>query len=262
MPRANRYKLPGHVWHITHRCHRQQFLLKFAQDRQLWRRWLFEARRRFDLCVLNFIVTSNHVHLLVQDRGSGEIAKSMQLIAGCTAQAYNRRKQRKGAYWEDRYHATAIQTDTHLARCMTYLDLNMVRAGAVAHPAEWDVGGYREIQQPPARYRVIDYLALRRVLGVPDLQRLQHIHQGWIEEGLKAESSLRDERWSQSLAIGNRQFVTQFQADLGMPAAHRVIEEDGLSYVLREDSGTYTLHSEAEIAIVRAENVVFLDELV
>ena len=43
MPRANRYLLPGHVWHITHRCHKQEFLLKFAKDRQRWRHWLFEA---------------------------------------------------------------------------------------------------------------------------------------------------------------------------------------------------------------------------
>ncbi len=28
MLRANRYFLPGHVWHITHRCHQKAFLLK------------------------------------------------------------------------------------------------------------------------------------------------------------------------------------------------------------------------------------------
>ena len=31
MPRARRYFLPGHVWHITHRCHQQEFFLKFAR---------------------------------------------------------------------------------------------------------------------------------------------------------------------------------------------------------------------------------------
>ena len=31
MPRANRYFLPGHVWHITHRCHKKEFLLKFQK---------------------------------------------------------------------------------------------------------------------------------------------------------------------------------------------------------------------------------------
>jgi hypothetical protein len=33
----------------------------------------------------------------------------MQLIAGRTAQEYNQRKARGGAFWEDRYHATAIE---------------------------------------------------------------------------------------------------------------------------------------------------------
>ena len=84
MPRANRYLLPGHVWHITHRCHKQEFLLKFAKDRQRWRHWLFEAKKRYGLSVLNYIVTSNHIHLLVRDCGRGEIAKSIQLIAGRT----------------------------------------------------------------------------------------------------------------------------------------------------------------------------------
>jgi REP element-mobilizing transposase RayT len=36
MARANRHILPGHVWHITHRCHKREFLLKFAKDRKRW----------------------------------------------------------------------------------------------------------------------------------------------------------------------------------------------------------------------------------
>jgi putative transposase len=33
MPRASRYFLPNHIWHITHRCHQRDFLLKFARER-------------------------------------------------------------------------------------------------------------------------------------------------------------------------------------------------------------------------------------
>jgi putative transposase len=103
MPRANRYFLPGHIWHITHRCHQKQFLLKFARDRQRYLNWLFEAKKRYGLCVLDYMVTSNHVHLLVKDTGRDVIAQSMQLVAGRTAQEYNQRKNRHGAFWGDRY---------------------------------------------------------------------------------------------------------------------------------------------------------------
>ena len=87
MPRANRHFLPGHVWHLTHRCHERDFLFKFARDRNRYLRWLYEARKRFGLCILNYQVTSNHIHLLVKDTGPNVIAQSMQLIAGPTAQS-------------------------------------------------------------------------------------------------------------------------------------------------------------------------------
>lgn len=260
MPRANRHQLPGHVWHITHRCHHRHFLLKFVRDRRTWRRWLYEARRRFGLCVLDFVVTSNHIHLLVQDQGAGEISRSMQLIAGRTAQEYNQRKQRRGAYWEDRYHATAVETDTHLSRCITYIDLNMVRAGAVSHPGQWEISGYREIQHPPERYRVIDYAALTELLGVSGLQALRSVHRAWVEEALRAERPVRDERWSESLAIGSYAFVAQFQQGLGIRAGRRAIEKRGDSHTLREPSGSYGPDFGVESDAPGAENAVLPDE--
>jgi len=57
------------------------------------------------------------VHLLVLDRGRDEIAARMRLIADRTGQSFNRRNRQCGAFWEDRYHATAVDTEQHLARC-------------------------------------------------------------------------------------------------------------------------------------------------
>jgi putative transposase len=67
MARAKRHYIPGHIWHITHRCHKREFLLKFAKDRRRWLLWLLEAKRRYGLVILNYMVTSNHIHLLVVD---------------------------------------------------------------------------------------------------------------------------------------------------------------------------------------------------
>jgi len=119
--------------------------LRFARDRRRWLRWLFEAKKRYGACLLNYAVTSNHIHLLLEDGPDPEvIPETMQLIAGRTGQEYNQRKGRQGAFGEDRYHATAVEGDFHLIRCMVYMDLNMVRAGVVSHPGEWAFSGYHE----------------------------------------------------------------------------------------------------------------------
>jgi putative transposase len=59
---------------------------KFARDRRRYLHWVFEAKKRFGLSLLNYMVTSNHVHLLVKDTGPNVIAESMQFNAGRTAQ--------------------------------------------------------------------------------------------------------------------------------------------------------------------------------
>ena len=149
MPRAHRHFIPGHVWHITHPSGDEfqsfQSFNRFAPFKPLSRETdkipllrnvrsaplfalAFRGKKCFGLSVLNYMITSNHVHLLIKDTGPNVIADSMQLIAGRTAQEYNQRKDRQGAFWEDRYHATAIEADEHLHRCRVYIDLNMVRA--------------------------------------------------------------------------------------------------------------------------------------
>ena len=91
MARAKRHYIPYQIWHITQRCHKREFLLKFKQDRYRWIQWLFEAKRRFGLVVLNYVATSNHTHLILKDDSEHRmIPQAIGLIAGRTAQEYNR----------------------------------------------------------------------------------------------------------------------------------------------------------------------------
>ena len=260
MPRAKRFYIPGCIWHITHRCHKQEFLLKFARDRDRWIELLFRVKNKYGLEILNYIVTSNHIHLLVADNGERDtIPRSMQVVAGQTAQEYNMRKKRKGAYWEDRYHATAIQSDSHFVKCLVYIDMNMVRTGVVSHPSEWRWSGYNEIQQPKKRYAIVNYNRLRELLGIDSLERLKMIHSQWIDECIKQNKMIRDEKWSQSIAVGDKQYVENIKTQLGVKAKHRKIHENEGSFELREDQVPYTADFDTEIKGLSPKNTYFLN---
>ncbi len=246
MPRANRYFIPGHVWHITHRCHNREFLLKFARDRKRWCYWLYEARKRYGLCVLNYMVTSNHIHLLVLDTGSGVIPKSMQLIAGRTAQEYNSRKRRRGAFWEDRYFATAVDCGSYLARCLVYIDMNMVRAGVVKQPGEWKHCGYHEIQSPPRRYQIIDREKLALLLGLEDVGSLSSYHAHWINDAFSSGASHREGFWTETVAVGSQRYIEQVMKDLGYKARRRKVSVVGDAYSVKEPVQPYAVQISEE----------------
>jgi len=211
--------------------------LRFARDKRQWITWLFEARKRYGLSILSYMVTSNHIHLLVSDNGDkGTIPKSIQLIAGRTGQQYNQRKQRKGAFWEDRYHATAVESDEHLMQSMVYIALNMVRAGVVGHPQDWPYSSYHEIQTPHSRYRIIDYAQLMALFAIRDLKELQEAYRERVREACMQQGNARERKWTESIAVGSKLFVEDTKERLGMRAHGReVIGGDG-TYHLREAS--------------------------
>jgi hypothetical protein len=76
-------------------------------------------------------------------------------------------------------------------------------AGHRQNTAEWIHGGYREIQQPPKRYRIIDIPALRDLGGFNDIATMQQQLRQWLIEELTINNSVRDKTWSESLAAGS-----------------------------------------------------------
>ena len=240
MARATRHYIPGQIWHITHRCHKRDFLLNLIKDRRRFIQWLFEAKRRYGLTILNYTVTSNHIHLLVLDgKGRDVIPQSIKLIAGRIGQEYNLRKKRKGAFWEDRYHATAVETGQHLLRCLVYIDLNMVRAGVVSHPSEWAFCGYNEIQKPRKKNVLIDHQKLSELTGFNSYDEFRMAHQELVYDSLVNGNNSRQPQWTESIAVGSKGLLGGIKDKLGILAkGRRILEKDG-ALQLRENPGTY-----------------------
>ena len=169
-------------------------------------------------------------------------------------------------FWEDRYHATAIEKNSHLRRYLVYIDLNMVRAGVVDHPKKWPFCGYNEIQDPPRRYRTIDLDILVKLMGFTDLHELQSAHKRWVEASLPMNESKRESRWTESIAVGSKSFIEELKMRLGFKAKGRSITGNDGHYRLRENVSNFGNNSlpgfePVEGANVEMTNTFFWDEI-
>lgn len=208
MPRRKRGFGPGGACcHITQRCTNGEYLLKFKCDRRNYVRRLSEGLSRHAVSLLNYVVTCNHSHLLVWSERPSEVTGLMQYLAGTTAQDYNRRKKRRGAYWGDRYHVTLIQSGPHLSRCLLYIDMNMVRAGVVAHPSDWETGGSRELMGIASDSALIDQAAVVRLLTCGDMADLRNWHERTLCELCARTEHPREPWWTGAVAVGDRGWV-------------------------------------------------------
>jgi putative transposase len=240
MPRASRYLREGYTFHLTHRCHDRRFLLKFARDRDLYREWLRVGIKRYRVPVYGYCITSNHVHLVVHVDDPERVGLLMHLAAGAFAQHLNGRKGLEGSVWEHPYQCTIIQDGQHLIRCLRYVDLNMVRAGVVEHPSQWRWCGYDELVGQRARYRLLDFDRLLESLGVSTLREYRLFQEQGIEEAIQRRALKRQAAWTESLAVGNQQFVERVT---GVYEARKKFVYTEAS--IATDLSTWTIHEES-----------------
>lgn len=253
MPRATRYLQDGYLYHLTHRCLDGEFFLRFARERDAYREWLRVGARRYGVPVLGYTITSNHVHVVVEATNRYAVADMMKLAAGAVAQSRNRRKTREGSMWEHPYQCTRVQDGRHLLNCLRYIDLNMVRAGKVSHPAQWRWNAYDELTGQRLRYRIIDQERLLCLTGFATLRDFAGFHDARIEESLCQGHLRREAVWTEAVAIGDREFVEaaeqslshrQFitRYELALPGSER-------AWAIRERPASYAADSEGKSAV-------------
>jgi putative transposase len=169
----------------------------------------------------------------------------MHLAAGCAAQEYNQRKNRKGAFWEDRYHATAIQSKGHLLRCMLYIDFNMVRAGVVDAPDMWEYCGYYDIIKNDSK-EILDRNCIVSSTGYDNWESFKNDYIKLVQSANQYPVFQNDEKWTKSIAVGDDEFVAGIRHQLGMRVKKRSIIKSELSdtCILKEPSPDYNIYQQ------------------
>ena len=64
-------------------------------------------------------------------------------------------------------------------------------------------------------------------------------YRGWIDESVKKVSHSRDGKWTESIAVGSKAFVTSTKEQLGVEGRGRKVIVKGGSYELREAPAPY-----------------------
>ena len=90
-----------------------------------------------------YCLMDNHVHLLLQEQDS-DISTIMKRINITYASYFNRKYERIGPLFQDRYRSEKIETEPYLLAAARYIHRNPVKAGIVRGLAGYKWSSYRE----------------------------------------------------------------------------------------------------------------------
>ena len=130
MPRQARLDALGAVHHVMARDMEGVDLFRTDKDREDFLSRLAEQCEAEALKVYAWAFLFNHLHLLVRT-GNRPIFVSMRKILTGYVVRFNRRHQRQGHLFQNRYKSIICEEDPYLMELTRYIHLNPLRAGIV-----------------------------------------------------------------------------------------------------------------------------------
>jgi putative transposase len=134
--RMARVVVPGVPHHITQRGNRRLPTFFRDSDYALYKRLMAGRCRAHGVAVWAYCLMPNHVHLIVVP----PTEQSLRAAIGEAHRRYtlivNRRQGWRGCLWQGRFFSFPLDAG-HLYNGVRYVEQNPVRAGLVAHPADW-----------------------------------------------------------------------------------------------------------------------------
>ncbi|OAG28370.1 transposase [Thermodesulfatator autotrophicus] len=153
----------------------------------------------------------------------GNLSRYVQDIKQRFSRWYNRRVDRRGYFWADRFKSVIVETGESLLNCLAYIELNPVRAGIVEKPEDyrWCSLGYRARKGTGKNFLSLN-LGLTNWENKTEKEKLKLLREfvhgkGGLNDPEKGTGEIYRQRirfFTERLAIGSKSFVKETAAKL------------------------------------------------
>lgn len=130
MPRGARLDAPGTLHHVIIRGIEKGNIVRDDEDRKEFLRRMGELALGTGTSIYAFALMTNHAHLLLKSGEQGLSSYMRRLLSGY-AQYFNRRHQRVGHLFQNRYKSIICEEEAYFDKLVAYIHLNPLRAGLV-----------------------------------------------------------------------------------------------------------------------------------
>lgn len=189
MPRTARIDHPGLLQHVIARGVERRPIFRDDHDREMLLSRLSRLLDESGTLCYAWVFLDNHIHILLRPEATTLASVMRRLLTGY-AVYFNRRHQRSGHLFQNRYKSLVCADDGYLLALVRYIHLNPIRAGVVTSLdalTDYRWCGHRELLQAEegllAREEVLSHWSSqKRAAGAKYLQ--------FMADGLKETGSV------------------------------------------------------------------------
>lgn len=202
MPRPARIQSAGYLHHVVSKGNDSQSLFAGQIDYEAYQILINEARQKYPVKLYNYVLMSNHVHLLVEPDEDGALSKFMEYVTKGYAKYFNKVNGRMGHVFQGRFKSFTVQSDKYFFACSRYIDLNPVKAKIVTDPSEYKWSAFKSLAHGQPCEVSVDQHPLYSNLGKSEEER-QLVYRAFVFNQTIEDLDLFDRRAG---VLGDKEF--------------------------------------------------------
>ncbi len=196
MPRRQRVRTAGLIFHVMNRGVKRAVLFENNDDYFAIEDLIAEASRRFGVRIFCYCIMPNHWHLVACVDADGELSRFMHWLTGLHARRWHEAHGNvgTGAVYQGRFKAIPVQCDEHFLRACRYVEANPVRASLVTTAVDW-----RRLRHYDSDF-LVEWPVLRPAGWVADLDAAAEEETADIRRFINRSAPFGGERWVRTTA--------------------------------------------------------------
>lgn len=144
MPRIARKDLGTSFFHVIVQGINKEYIFYKEEYIKKYLKLLNKYKEDFDIQILAYCIMNNHAHLLIYAENCEEMSSFMHKVNCLYAHYYNKKEQRVGVLFRNRYESEPIYNERYLINCIKYIHMNPVNANIVSKCSEYKYSTYND----------------------------------------------------------------------------------------------------------------------
>ena len=142
MARKARVKSESGIYHIMLRGINKQDIFIEDEDYRRFLKALLNSKKKSNFELYAFCLMSNHIHLLLKENDN-DISTIIKQIGCSFVYWYNKKYERVGHLFQDRFLSEPVDSDEYLLTALRYIHHNPVKANLVKSCEDYPYSSYK-----------------------------------------------------------------------------------------------------------------------
>ena len=144
MSRQARNNLKTNLFHIMVQGINKSYIFNDSIDIKYFIKLLYELNSQHNIQIIAYCIMNNHAHMLIKCENIDEMSKYMKRVNIKFSRYYNKKHNRVGYVFRDRFKSQGIYSEKHMYNCIRYIYENPVKAGICKRPDEYPYSNYKK----------------------------------------------------------------------------------------------------------------------